>query len=210
MKFNMSVILCRMLFACLLLQTISFAEPIALKAQDTTCACQQVGELPSNFQICIGGSYYTVNLFGCISTPPPGQLLPAICPGSGQQNQYTTITKVCFKDSMPVPLDPQKVFEAILYLMNPCTNAGFFGANVPAEIGSLYCWTVMTPRCVFVDTVSKCISSCGTSCCRLARRFQRMADGKCEVSGTWSCPIMGTCESPCQRIEGCPQPNICP
>ena len=80
MKFNLSVIWGRMLFVYLLLQTISFAKPIALKAQDTTCACQQVGELPSNFQICIGGSCYTVHLFGCISTPTPGQPLPAICP----------------------------------------------------------------------------------------------------------------------------------
>jgi hypothetical protein len=210
MKRSMLLTLGRLIIVHLLLLVIGFSEPTVIKAQTTTCACQPVGQLPSNFQICIGGSYYTVSLFGCISTPPLGELLPAICAGSGQQNQYTTITKVCFKDSMPVPLDPQKVFEAILYLMNPCTNAGFFGANVPEEIGSLYCWTVMIPRCVFVDPVSKCITSCGTSCCRLARRFERAANGDCIVSGTWSCPIMGACESPCQQINECPLPKLCP
>ena len=142
--------------------------------------------------------------------------LDAICRLSGLQDQYTTITKVCFVGAKPTPIDPRAVFNAILWAMDPCLNPGLFGASVPIPIGSIYCWTVMTPKCVFVNQGTGCITKCGDGCCRLARRWKRQADGSCildekapGILAEWSCDIPTTnCISSCTVLD-CPLPEPC-
>ena len=181
----------------------------ALEAQtrdyDCTCPTEALGV--DNVPICIGGVNYVVEVTRCQEFGAP--LLDAICLPSGFQDQYTTITKVCFVGAKPTPIDPRAVFNAILWAMDPCLNPGLFGASVPLPVGSIYCWTVMTPKCVFVNQGTGCITKCGDGCCRLARRWIRKADGSCQLDNTWSCDIPTTnCISSC-TVLACPIPEQC-
>jgi len=197
------------LITCLALIMLAAMQPVSLNAADGDCSCQPAGLLMSNVQICISNTTYTVDIYGCRQVSG-ADLLPALCTSSGQQNQYTTITKVCFVGTKPSPIDPRAVFNALLCLMDPCENPGFFGANVPMTTGALYCWTVMTPKCVRVNDTDGCIYKCGDGCCRIARRFERQSNEDCLKTGEWYCDIASTnCTSPCTHEIECPRPVNC-
>ncbi len=178
-----------------------------VQAQNS-CVCQPADTLLASLSICIGGTAYNVGVVGCTESG----ILERDCENSGQQNQKTSITQVCFIGNKPAVIDAQQVFGAILCELNPCKNPGIMGANVGLTIGDLYCWTIKTPMCVRVNQTTGCIDRCGIGgCCRIAFQWRRMASGDCELTNTWYCDDENvTCSiPPCTQVITCPTPTCC-
>jgi len=194
------------IFACVA-SLFLLCSTVPMQADINNCNC--VGDSLANVTICIGGTNYVVKIYGCniISTTPP--YLAEVCAGSGRQDQYTMITRVCFVGVRPIPIDPQATFSALLCKLDPCKSPGILGASLPGIINSVYCWTMSFPKCVGVDNTTGCIEKCGDGCCRIARRWTRNLLGQCVPDGTWNCDINPTtCVSPCYQID-CPNLDDC-
>ena len=207
-------ILTRMTFATIFMLFLSLAEQVQAQSQNDPCNCVNP-QFMFNLDICIDNTQYTVATYGCKTVPPIGQLLAQICLGSDQQNQYTTITKLCFVGNKPATINAKSVFDALLCRMDPCKFPGNFGAQVGPNPGDIYCWTVVTPNCVRVVNSTGCIERCGDGCCVLASRWKRQADGSCTLDvksaiqgggpANWYC---GKPSTNCEQIQSC-QPIDC-
>ncbi len=174
----------------------------------SACDCDEPASM-GQLTICIDGRDYEIEIFGCLTRPGIGQLLPGLC-SNLQMNQYTHITKVCFIDPPPSPLDVKLVFEAILCRFDPCKNPGYLGANVPLATGSIYCWSVIFPKCVSFNSTTNCIERCGDGCCIIETGWERAANGCCFVSDYNECDYSNSsCYEPCFLIESCPRRLEC-
>lgn len=198
----------RYIFLCIAaLLLASSIVPIRADVNDCTCTIDSV--ISNDLTICIDGTNYVVDVYGCRRVGLPPTYLAQICFGSLLQDQYTTITKVCFVGARPLPIDPSATFSAILCEWDPCKTSGIMGAIVPNAVGARYCWTTLFPKCVGVDNFTGCINKCGDGCCILSRRFERQPDGGCLKTRSWVCDIASTsCISPCTEIA-CPEPTCC-
>lgn len=182
---------------------------VPMRADVDDCTCTIDSLISDNLAICIAGTNYVVDVYGCRRVGFAPNYLAEICPGSFLQNQYTTITRVCFVGTKPLPIDPQATFNAILCAWDPCVTPGIMGAIVPPLAGARYCWTTFFPKCVNVDNGTGCIYKCGDGCCIMARRFERQVDGSCRETLRKICDVATTtCVSPCIEIE-CPEPVCC-
>ena len=198
----------RYIFSCIAALLLA-CSTVPMRADVDDCTCTIDSLISDNLTICIGGTNYVVDVYGCRRVGLPPTYLPQICPTSLLQNQYTTITKVCFVGARPIPIDPRATFNAILCEWDPCKTPGIMGAIVPPVPGDRYCWTTFFPKCVGVDNLTGCIHKCGDGCCILSRRFERQLDGSCLKTRTWVCDVPNTsCISPCTVID-CPEPTCC-
>lgn len=183
---------------------------IPVRADVDNCQCDTEILLSDDLPICIGGVNYIVDVYGCKRLRVAPGYLAAICgPEDLLQDQYATVTRVCYVGAKPMPINAKATFDAILCAWNPCVNPGIMGAFVPLAPDSRYCWTTLFPKCVQVNNATGCISKCGDGCCILARQWTRMSDGSCVLTGTWTCDLPSTsCINTCIEIE-CPTPVCC-
>lgn len=167
--------------------------------------CECTPGVIDSIVICIDSTSYQVQLLGCMKLPGVfPDTLPSLCDSAVAQDRYTTITGVCFGSSRPAVIDAETVFKAVLCALDPCSNPGILGVNVPP--GFVYCWTIITPRCVIVNDLLGCIYRCGTGCCISETRWFRTAEGDCSMLATWNCSVdPQNCTGPsgCSPI-GCP------
>ena len=198
----------RYIFSCI--AALLFAcSTVPTRADVDDCTCTTDSLIADNLAICIGGTNYVVDVYGCMRIDISAPYMTALCTGSGQQNQYSTITKICFVGAKPLPIDPAATFGAVLCALDPCLTPGVGGAWVPPVAGSLYCWSVLLPRCVQVNNATGCIIKCNDGCCIVARQWRRGADGGCTRTGYWQCTTEPTnCVSPCVTVD-CVDPACC-
>jgi len=193
------------IFACVA-SLLLLCSTVSMRADVNDCTCNVDSTLATNLTICIGGTNYVVDIFGCKRDAPP--LLAPIC-AAGSINQYTTITKVCFVGVRPIPIDPAATLSAILCELDPCKTPGILGATVGPTFLDVYCWAYFLPRCVRVDNLTGCIIKCGDGCCVVRRDFTRQADGSCLPTLFAQCTTAPTaCISPCVQID-CVEPVCC-
>lgn len=191
----------------LLFLLVSFAS---MKADVNDCTCSEDSLLKGGLSICIDGTNYSVDVYGCKRVLNVYPYLDPLCEESERQNQITTITQVCFLGAKPVPIDPVATFEAILCELDPCKTPGVMGAFVPPVVGSIYCWTILLPKCLRVYNNTGCIVKCNDGCCIIARRWARQTGGVCVRTGIWRCETeSSSCEDPCEIIN-CVDPRCCP
>jgi hypothetical protein len=188
----------------------SMGVSIPVRADVDNCQCDTEILLSDDLPICIGDVNYIVDVYGCKLVGFAPDYLPPICnPPDLRQDQYTTVTRVCFVGVKPLPINAKATLDAILCAWNPCVSPGVMGAFVPQTPGSRYCWTTLFPKCVQVNNATGCISKCGDGCCILARQWTRMSDGSCMLTGSWACDLPSTsCINTCIEIE-CPTPVCC-
>ena len=148
---------------------------LQLRAQG--CNCDTPIELKT-LNICIDSITYNVTVYGCSAVRYNIPLLDPTCTPTNQQNQYTVIRRVCFNGARPVPIDPLKTFSAILCTMKPVVGDSSWNSGViPPTIGSVWCWTVFTPKCATINQATGCILACNTLCCRFEMRWVQTASG---------------------------------
>ncbi len=183
----------------LLAQGCNCDTPVALKTLD----------------ICIDSNTYNVTVYGCSAVRYNIPLLDPTCTPTYQQNQYTVIRRVCFNGVRPVPIDPLKTLSAIFCTMKPVIgDSSWNNGIIPPAIGSVWCWTVFTPKCATVNQVDGCISACNTLCCRYEMRWVQTASGPSTayLDGGFekycSDPSEDCGQSPCVLI-GCPSRYVC-
>lgn len=168
------------------------------------CGCNP-GNLGS-IVICVNDTSYQVQLRGCMKQPGIyPDTLPSLCDSAFSQNLYTSITSVCFGSIRPAVLDAQKIFNAVVCALDPCLYPANFGINIPPN--TIYCWTVVTPKCVFINDALGCVYKCGTGCCITETRWFRDEEGDCRMRASWSCKVEPVnCAGPfgCFQID-CPQ-----
>ena len=158
--------------------------------------------------ICIDNVTYNVTVYGCNTIRANTPLLAGICTGL-LQNQYTVITKICFNGTRPTTIDATKTFSAVLCSMSPTTADSAYTALLPADVGSVWCWTVMTPKCVEVNQATGCIERCGTKCCVYEMRWTRTSPTDVFYEKTGECVQSGQCsQAPCEEIA-CPNRTEC-
>jgi len=195
----------RYIFACIAALLLA-CSTVPMRADVDDCTCNADSLLKGSLSICISGTTYAVDVFGCKRVLNVYPWLPALCTGSGGQNQITTITRVCFVGTKPTPIDASATFQAILCALDPCKTPGVMGALVPPVVGSIYCWTVLFPKCIEVNNATGCIYKCGDGCCITSRRWTRGAGGACTLTAAWSCDYAPLeCNSPCIEVD-CPSP----
>lgn len=198
----------RYIFACIAALLLA-CSTVPMRADVSDCTCDADSLIADNLAICIGGTNYVVDVYGCMRIDNSYPFLAQLCSTSGDQNQYSTITRICFVGSKPLPIDPATTFSAVLCALDPCKTPGVSGAWVPPVAGSIYCWTVLLPRCVQVNNATGCILKCGDGCCLVARQWTRGADGSCTRTGIWKCSSNPTnCVSPCVTVD-CVDPECC-
>lgn len=181
-------------------------QSVSLKA-DSPCDCSNPIALKTR-NICIDNVTFNVTVYGCNSVRTSAPLLAGICSPSLAQNQYTVITKVCFNGTKPAIIDAQKTLSAVLCAMSPTTADSAYSGFLPPDVGSIWCWTVLTPKCVVVNQATGCIERCGTKCCLYEMRWTRTATGSTYIK-TGECTLTGQCyQAPCEEIE-CPNKNNC-
>ncbi len=181
------------------------ANPVSVRAQDW-CACPNPVALKT-LNICIDNVTYNVTVHGCNIIRTAAPLLAGIC-NNLDQNQYTIITKVCFNGPKPLVIDARKTFSAILCAMSPATPDSAWGGFLPPVVGSIWCWAVMTPKCVEINQATGCIQSCGTTCCVFQMQWTRTATG---ADYLFRCTRVfdGICnQAPCEGID-CPDRLSC-
>lgn len=167
--------------------------------------CQCTPGVIDSIVICIADTSYQVQLMGCMKLPGAyPDTLPSLCDSAVSQDRYTTITGVCFGTSRPAVINADTVFKAILCALDPCRNPGILGINVPP--GFVYCWTIITPKCVVVNDSLGCIYRCGTGCCISETRWFRTEAGVCNMERSWNCEADPT---NCTGPSGC-SPIACP
>lgn len=195
------------IFACIAALLLA-CSTVPMRADVTDCTCNADSLISDNLAICIDGTNYVVDVYGCRRVAYSAPWIAAVCLGTGGQNQVTNITRVCFVGAKPVPIDPVATFGAILCALDPCKTPGIMGAIVPPTSGSVYCWTVIFPKCLSVDNVLGCIYKCGDGCCRVARRWSRGLTGSCDIDFEIPCHTPTTCPGACLQIE-CPRSTCC-
>ena len=79
---------------CVLACSMGFCIPV--RADVDNCQCDTEILLSDDLSICIGGVNYIVDVYGCKRVGTAPNYLPEICLGSQRQDQYTTVTRVCF------------------------------------------------------------------------------------------------------------------
>jgi|NOAtaT_7_FD_contig_123_62352_length_8769_multi_4_in_0_out_1_4 hypothetical protein len=181
-------------------------QSVLLKA-DTPCDCAGPVALKTR-DVCIDNTTYNVTVYGCNTIRTSAPLLTGICNSTLAQNQYTVITKVCFNGTKPAIIDAQKTLSAVLCAMSPTSADSAYSGLLPPGVGSVWCWTVMTPKCVGINQATGCIERCGTKCCLYEMRWTRTATGYTYMK-TGGCTLGGECnQAPCEEIE-CPNKNDC-
>jgi len=181
---------------------------VPMRADVDDCSCDTEIKVMANLAICIGGTNYVVDVYGCKRVGVAPTYLPAVC-GPFLQNQYTNITKVCFVGVRPIPINPAATFSAILCAWDPCRTPGIMGATVGIVPNSVYCWTIFYPKCVGVDNTTGCIVKCGDGCCIIARQWTRQFDGTCLLTRSDKCTVATTvCNDPCVQLD-CVDPVCC-
>ena len=178
------------------------------------CSCETPVALKT-LDICIDNVTYNVTVYGCSIVRFAAPLLDPTCTPTYQQNQYTVIRRVCFNGVRPVPIEPLKTFSAILCTMKPVTgDSSWNNGVIPPNTGSVWCWTVFTPKCATVNQVDGCIYACNTLCCRYEMRWVQTANGPSTSTSDGGyekyCPDPGAdCgQSPCVLV-GCPERTNC-
>lgn len=183
-------------------------QSVSVQAQPCTCPTSVVLK---TLNVCIDNATYNVTVYGCSEIEYAYPYMDEVCVGSGRQNQYTTITRVCFNGARPAVIDASKTFKAILCTMKPSgTDSSWNSGVIPPALGSIWCWTVMTPKCVTINQATGCIFQCGTLCCRYAVRWMQTASGPV-IEREWKfCSDTGTeCgQAPCVSID-CPTREDC-
>lgn len=205
LKHSLHTTVGKYIFACIAALLLA-CSTVPMRADVDDCTCNADSLLKGSLSICISGTTYAVDVYGCKRVLNVYPWLPEICATSGRQNQYTTITRVCFVGTKPTPINASATFQAILCALDPCKTPGVMGAFVPPVAGSIYCWTVFFPKCVEVNNATGCIYKCSDGCCIVSRRWKREDDGTCTRTGVWVCPNNSTeCNSPCEQVT-CPDP----
>lgn len=178
------------------------------------CSCDNPVELKT-LDICIDNQTYNVTAYGCsvVQNAPP--YLPATCTPGLLQNQYTMIRRVCFNGARPLPINPLRTLSAILCTMKPVIgDSSWNNGIIPPAIGSVWCWTVFSPKCAIVNQADGCIYACSDLCCRYEMRWVQTANGPStsEASGGFEryCSDAGAdCgQGPCALV-GCPKNENC-
>lgn len=209
LKHSLHTTVGRYIFACIAALLLAYST-VPMRADVSDCTCDADSLIADNLSICIGGINYVVDVYGCMRIDNSYPFLAQLCSPSGDQNQYSTITRICFVGSKPLPIDPAATFGAVICALDPCKTPGVSGAWVPPVAGSIYCWTVLLPRCVQVNNATGCINKCGDGCCLIARRWARGDDGSCTLTGFWRCFSNPTnCVSPCVEVDCIEQLECC-
>jgi hypothetical protein len=198
-------------FLAIVVVTIWIGQ-LQLRAQG--CNCDTSIELKT-LNICIDSNTYNVTVYGCSAVRYDIPLLDPTCTPTYQQNQYTVIRRVCFNGARPVPIDPVKTFSAILCTMKPVVGDSSWNTGItPPVIGSIWCWTVFTPKCATINQATGCILTCNTLCCRYEMRWVQMASGPSTdiKDGGYEKECSDTSEdcgqAPCVLV-GCPNRSNC-
>lgn len=196
------------IIVAILLQSVS-AQAQSPGSGSSPCSCSNPVELKT-LDICIDSTTYNVTVYGCGSKRTSTPLLADPCDNGLLQNQYSNITKVCFNGPKPVIIDATKTFSAILCKMSPATvDSAWDNAVIPPTLGTVWCWSVMTPKCVTVNQATGCIERCGTKCCIFQMRWTQTINGIVYDQPFPPCVRGGTCNQyPCQEIE-CPTRDLC-
>jgi len=158
--------------------------------------------------ICINNTNYVVDVYGCRKNQPlPNTLLPPICSGSGYQNHYTSISKVCFPGSKPAVIVGSEVLDAVLCTMHPCPG-NQWGVSIGIIANDLFCWTIWMPKCW--NVTANCVERCGDECCIYAVRYKQ--NPPCAFDVLVECGDETECDQDCDDgREECPttMPNCC-